>query len=166
MGAPAAALATSTALQATSSFLSGMYAARGADTERQEALYNAQQERYAAIQAYQEGSLNKSMTALAGRRDIASGAAAMSAAGNIGTSAQAAIREGAFNLDKDIAAMDYRYDNEAIQHRNLARAYEYNASIAKRNRNMGIISSFLSPMTDIFGGVVKGYSDGYSFKLK
>lgn len=161
MGAPAVALAASTALQATSSFLSGMYAARGADAERQENLYNKKQERYAATQAYQEGSLNHTMTALAGRRDIASGAAAMSASGNIGTSAQTAIREGAFNLDKDLAAMDYRYANEAIQHRNLARGYQYNAKIAKSNRTQGIISSFLAPAVDIAGGAVTWYGKGY-----
>lgn len=162
MAEPAStAFFTGLALESVSSFMSGMTSSMNADADMHAMRYNAQQERYAATQAYQEGSLNKSMTALAGRQNIASGAAAMSAAGNIGTSAQSAIRQGAFNLDKDLAAMDYRYANEAIQHRNLARNYDYSASVMKGNRNQAFISSFLSPAITMFGGATRAYEKGY-----
>lgn len=148
-------------LQAVSSFMSGQTAVRNYDTEVAENRYNAMQERYAARQAYQEKSLNSSLTALNGRQDIAAGAAAMSAAGNIGTSAQTAVRQSAFNLDKDLAALDYKYANEAIQHKNLARMYDYNAGVAKRNKRDAQISSFLSPLISLTGSAAYGYSKGY-----
>lgn len=145
---------------AASSFMSARNQAIGFDAERQQNMYNATQSRYAAEQAYQESSLNASMTALQGRRDIASGAAAMSAAGNIGTSAQTAVREGAFNLDKDLAALRWKYTNEATQHKNQAKIYDYNASIARRNRNNAVISSFLSPVASLGNSVVTAYGMG------
>lgn len=121
---------------------------------------NAQQERYAAEMAYQEGSLNASMARLQGRENISAGAAAMSAMGNVGTSAQSAIREGAFNLDKDLAAIRYKYYNEAIQHKNQAKIYEYNAKVAERNAEDARLSGFLNMVSTIGGGALTGYKLG------
>lgn len=121
---------------------------------------NAQQERYAAEMAYQEGSLNASMARLQGRENISSGVAAMSAMGNVGTSAQSAIREGAFNLDKDLAAIRYKYYNEAIQHKNQAKVYEYNAEVAERNAEDARLSGFLNMVSTIGGGALTGYKLG------
>ena len=123
--------------------------------------FNAQQERWAAEQAYQEGSLNASMTRLQGRENIAAGTAAMSAMGNVGTSAQAAIREGAFNLDKDLSAIRYKYYSEATQHKNLAAMYEYNAKVAEKNAKDAKISGFLGGVSSLVGGVAKGYGLGF-----
>lgn len=121
---------------------------------------NAQQERYAAEMAYQEGSLNASMARLQGRENISSGVAAMSAMGNVGTSAQSAIREGAFNLDKDLAAIRYKYYNEAIQHKNQAKVYEYNAEVSERNAKDAKISGFLNAVTSVGQSVLGGYKLG------
>lgn len=123
--------------------------------------FNAQQERLAAEQAYQEGSLNASMTRLQGRENIAAGTAAMSAMGNVGTSAQAAIREGAFNLDKDLSAIRYKYYSEATQHKNLAAMYEYNAKVAEKNAKDAKISGFLGGVSALMGGAIKGYDLGF-----
>lgn len=123
--------------------------------------FNAQQERWAAEQAYQEGSLNASMTRLQGRENIAAGTAAMSAMGNVGTSAQAAIREGAFNLDKDLSAIRYKYYSEATQHKNQAAMYEYNAKVAEKNAKDAKISGFLGGVSSLLGGATKGYGLGY-----
>lgn len=121
---------------------------------------NAQQEKYAAEMAYTEGSLNASMTRLQGRENIAAGTAAMSAMGNVGTSAQAAIREGAFNLDKDLAAIRYKYYNEAIQHKNQAKVYEHNAKIADKNAKDAKISGFLGALKSIGNSALEGYTLG------
>ena len=122
---------------------------------------NAQQERYAAEMAYTEGSLNASMARLQGRENIASGAATMSALGNVGTSAQAAIRKGAFNLDKDLAAIRYRYYNEATQHKNQAKIYEENARILEKNADDAKISGFLGVVSSIAEGAITGYKLGF-----
>lgn len=159
MSAPMVLLAAG-GMQMASSFMSAMNAEQGYDIQVQENKYNAQQSRYAATQAFQEGSLNSSMAALSGRRDIASGAAAMSAAGNIGTSAQSAIREGAFNLDKDLGALRWRYGNEAIQHLNRAKIYDFNANVARMNRDNARISMFLAPATAAANMAVTGYGYG------
>lgn len=121
---------------------------------------NAQQERYAAEMAYAEGSLNSSMVRLQGRENIAAGTAVMSAMGNVGTSAQAAIREGAFNLDKDLAAIRYKYYNEAIQHKNQAVIYEHNAKILDKNAEDAQLSGFLGMVSSITGGALTGYKLG------
>lgn len=121
---------------------------------------NAKAEEYAAEMAYQEGSLSESMTRLQGRENISSGVAAMSAFGNIGTSAQSAIREGAFNLDKDLAAIRYKYYNEAIQHKNQAKIYRYNADTLKENAKDAKLSGFLGVATAIGSGALTGYRLG------
>lgn len=121
---------------------------------------NAQQERYAAEMAYQEGSLNSSMAFLKGVESISEGAATMSAHGNVGTSAQAAIREGAFNLDKDLAAIRYKYYNEANQHKNQAAIYEYNANVMEKNAKDAKISGFLGAISSIGSSAAKAYDWG------
>lgn len=159
MSAPQMALLAG-GMNMASSFMSALNTEQGYDIQVQENKYNAQQSRYAATQAFQESSLNSTMTALAGRRDIASGAAALSAAGNIGTSAQTAIREGAFNLDKDLAALRWRYGNEAIQHLNTAKMYDFNADVARMNRKNAKISMFLAPANAAANSLVSAYGYG------
>lgn len=134
--------------------------ARNYKSDAEALRINAQQERYAAEMAYQEGSLNTSMARLQGRENISAGVAAMSAMGNVGTSAQSAIREGAFNLDKDLAAIRYKYYNEAIQHKNQAKVYERNAEIAERNAEDARLSGFLNMVSSIGGGALTGYKLG------
>lgn len=122
--------------------------------------FNAEQERTAARQAYQEGSLASSMQRLTGRENIASGVAAMSASGNVGTSAQSAIREGAFNLDKDLAAIRYKYYSEASGHKKQAEIYDYNAKVAEKNAKDAKLSGFLGAVTSVAGNALSAYSLG------
>lgn len=152
MGWPAALAATAGVLRATGDVVSGFYDAQGIDAQVKESKYNAQQSRYAAAQAYQEGSLAVSQKTAEGRQNIASGEAAMSAAGNIGTSAQSALMHGYFNLSKDVSAIDYKYSNEAIQHKSRAAMYEYNADIYEINRKNRVISSWLGATTSLTAG--------------
>lgn len=134
--------------------------ARNYRSEADALRINAQQERYAAEMAYAEGSLNASMTRMQGRENIAAGTAAMAAMGNVGTSAQSAIREGAFNLDKDLAAIRYKYYNEATIHKTQARIYEHNAKIAEKNAKDAKISGFLGAASNVGSNILNAYSLG------
>ena len=134
--------------------------ARNYRSEADALRINAQQERYAAEMAYAEGSLNASMTRMQGRENIAAGTAVMAAMGNVGTSAQSAIREGAFNLDKDLAAIRYKYYNEATIHKTQARIYEHNAKIVEKNAKDAKISGFLGAASNIGSNILNAYSLG------
>lgn len=153
MGLPTALVLTAGAIKATSEAVSGMYDAQAMDAQTQEYKINAQQSRYAAEQAYQEGAMAVNQTTDAARKEIASGVAGMSASGNIGTSAQAALMQGYFNLGKDVSAINYKYGNEARQHKNKAAMLEYNAEISEINRKNRITSSWLKAGTEIVKSV-------------
>lgn len=149
MGLPTALVLAAGALKATGEVVSGMYDAQALDTERQQNKINAQQSRYAAEQAYQEGAMSVNQATLSARQEIGTGKATMSASGNIGTSAQAAIVQSYMNLGKDISAINYKYGNEAIQHKNKAAMLEYNAKMSEINRKNRITSSWLKAGTEI-----------------
>ena len=149
MGLPAGLILAAGALRATSDIMSGISDAKALDAERQQNEINAQQSRYAAQQAYQEGAMAVNQTTDAARKEIASGVAGMSASGNIGTSAQAALIQGYFNLGKDVSAINYKYGNEATQHLNKARTFDYNANIIESNRKNRILSSWINAGSSI-----------------
>ena len=160
MAAEAAIMAGATIVDSIASLDKASTNASNYKSQAQAYRINAQQERYAAEMAYTEGSLNASMARLQGRENIAAGTAAMSAMGNVGTSTQSAIREGAFNLDKDLAAIRYKYYNEAIQHKNQAKVYEYNAKIAEKNAKDAKISGFLDMLSAVGGNAIKAFDLG------
>lgn len=149
MGLPAGLILAAGALRATSDIISGISDAKALDAERQQNKINAQQSRYAVQQAYQEGAMAVNQTTDAARKEIASGVAGMSASGNVGTSAQAALMQGYFNLGKDVSAINYKYGNEATQHLNKARTFDYNANVIESNRKNRILSSWINAGSSI-----------------
>lgn len=114
---------------------------------------NAAQELEAQKQAFQEESLNSTQHYRAVRHEMASGQNLMSGAGNIGTSAESALRGGYFNLSEDLSALRYRYGAEAAGHKTAALNYTYNAGVAKKNRRIGVLASGIN--------TVSAASEGY-----
>lgn len=114
---------------------------------------NMAQELEAEEQARQEESLNSTQHYRAVRHEMASGQNLMSGGGNIGTSAESALRGGYFNLSEDISAMRYRYGAEAAGHKTAALNYKYNAGVAKKNRRIGVLASGIN--------VASAASEGY-----
>lgn len=117
---------------------------------------NAAQELEAQKQAFQEESLNSTQHYRAVRQEIAAGQNLMSAAGNIGTSAESASRGGYFNLAEDLSALRYKYGAEAAGHKTAALNYKYNAKTARSNRRVGVLASGIN----VAGSAAKGYA-GY-----
>lgn len=131
---------------------------RAGKVEEAQNKINAAQELEAQKQAYQEESLNSTQRYRAARQEIASSQNMMSAMGNIGTSAESALRGGYFNLSEDISALRYKYGAEAVGHGTAALNYKYNAGIAKKNRKTGVLASSINTV----GAAAKGYS-GYKW---
>lgn len=113
---------------------------QGKVAEAQEKI-NAAQELEAEKQAYQEESLNSTQRYRAARHEIASGQNLMAGSGNVGASAESALRGGYFNLSEDLSALRYRYGAEAAGHKTAALNYTYNARATKKNRKMGVLAS-------------------------
>ena len=124
-------------VQGVQNYQQGKFAEAEANINREQALQSQKQ-------AYQESSLNRTQAYRAGRHDLARGANLMAAMGNIGTSAESAYREGAFNLAEDLSAMKYRYDAEAAKYGTQANMYAQHAGMARRNRRLGLLASSLN----------------------
>lgn len=103
--------------------------------------FNKAQELEAREQAFQEESLNSTQHYRAVRHEIAAGQNLMVGLGNVGTSAESALRGGYFNLSEDLSALRYKYDAEAVGHLNAANNYGFNAKVAKKNRRVGVLAS-------------------------
>ena len=142
MGLPQTAL-VSGGMSVASNIMQGMTNAQNEDAQKQENLYNAKQERFAVTQSFQEGAMTANQIADRATKDIALGYNKMSAGGNVGSSAQSAVIQSGFNLDKDLSAINYKYSNEAIQHENKAKAFDYSAKIAKKNRLSAMVGSYI-----------------------
>jgi cellobiose-specific phosphotransferase system component IIA len=130
-----------------------------------EAKINRAQALQSQKQAYQEESLNVTQRYRAGRHDLATGANMMSASGNIGTSAQSALYEGAFNLSEDLSALKYKYDAEAAKYGTQANMYKQHAKMADYNRRMGILASSIkgvgnTSMAVLAAGKTMGWGAG------
>ena len=123
-----------------------------------EAKINAAQAAQAQKQAYQESSLNASQTYRAGRHDIAAAANMMSGMGNVGTSAQTSLFEGAFNLSEDLSALKYKYDAQAANYETQGNMYRANAKMADYNRKMGILAASIKTTGAVAAGVY-GYGN-------
>lgn len=160
MSSATAYVVGSMVLGAAGNMLKGESDAAQQDAARAEALYNAQQLEYAAQQAYWERSTTVSQQIDKGLKDIASGRAAMSAAGNIGPSAQSQVIGSAMNLDQDLSAIYYRYTNEAIQKKNAAAIQRYNAGVYGRNRTNALIGGLLGAGNSIANTGLNAYKMG------
>lgn len=131
---------------------------RAEDAARQEAEYNAQQLEYDAAIALAERSTAINQQLARGRADIATGQEAMSSAGNVGSSAQSQVFGSAMNLEKDLAAISYKYTNESIQKKNAAAIQRYNAKIHKRGRTNALIGGLIGTAAGTVGSVLTGLS--------
>lgn len=119
--------------------------------------FNKAQELEAREQAFQEESLNSTQHYRAVRHEIAAGQNMMIGLGNVGTSAESALRGGYFNLSEDLSALRYKYGAEAAGHLNAANNYEFNAKVAKRNRKVGVLASGIN----VVGKAASGYEGMY-----
>ena len=144
---------TAAAMSATGAVIEGINAEAQGNFAKQEAKINKELSLQAQKQAYQEESLNATQRYRAGRHDLAEGTNMMSAMGNIGTSAQSALFEGAFNLSEDLSALRYKYDAEAAKHGTQANMYGKNAEMADYNRKMGVLASSIKTTGAIASGV-------------
>lgn len=108
-----------------------------------EAEYNAKQLRYDALMARYEKAQAFNQQMAKGRQNIATGFGSMAARGNYGTSAQAQIFGSALNLMKDLSAIQYKYDNDAIQRENAARILEYNAKQHEKSKASAILGGLI-----------------------
>lgn len=125
-----------------------------------ESKINMAQELEAQKQSQQEKALNSTQHYRAARHEIAAGLNLLGAAGNIGTSAESALRGSYFNLSEDLSALKYKYDAEAAAHGTAALNYKYNAKMAKKNRRMGVLASSLNITSAGARGVSGVYSAG------
>lgn len=123
--------------------------------------FNYKQELQAQKQAFQEESLNSSQHYRAVRHEIAAGQNMMAGLGNLGTSAESALRGAHFNLSEDLSALRYRYGAEAAGHATAALNYKYNAKVAKRNRRVGVLASSINTIGTAAKGVSSLYTGGY-----
>ena len=121
---------------------------------------NMEQELEAEKQAHQEESLNSTQHYRAIRHEIAAGQNLMSGGGNIGTSAESALRGGYFNLSEDLSALRYRYGAEAAGHKTAALNYRHNAHIAKNNRKTGVLASGINTTAAAASGATGVYKSG------
>lgn len=159
MADPVTTLAT---ISAGTSFVSGLTSTfanmRAEDAARQEAEYNAEQLENDAAMALAERSTAINQQLARGRADIATGQEAMSSAGNVGSSAQSQVFGSSMNLEKDLAAISYKYTNEAIQKKNAAAIQRYNAKIHKHGRTNALIGGLIGTAAGTTGSVLTGLS--------
>lgn len=127
--------------------------------------FNKAQELEAREQAFQEESLNSTQHYRAVRHEIAAGQNMMVGLGNVGTSAESALRGGYFNLSEDLSALRYKYDREAVGHLNAANNYNYNKKIAIHNRRSGVLASSINVASAAAKGV-SGMSDAGWFNAE
>lgn len=132
---------------------------QGKVAEAQNKINQAQAEE-AQKQAFQEESLNSTQHYRAVRHEIAAGQNMMSGGGNIGTSAESALRGGYFNLSEDLSALRYRYGAEAAGHKTSALNYKYNAKQEKKNRKVGVLASGINVTSAAARGVTGAYDAG------
>lgn len=159
MSSVAAGMAIASAVAAVASAtVAGVQSYNAAKTQQAQNEFNAAQELEAEKQAHQEESLNASQRYRAIRHEMATGQNILAGSGNIGTSAESALRGGYFNMSEDLSALRYRYQSEALGHKTAALNYKYNANVAKHNKNMGVLASSIK----VTGAATKGMTDLYA----
>lgn len=161
---------TAVAAAAAGAIVEGVQADQQGKFAAAEAQINRAQALQSQKQAYQEESLNTTQRYRAGRHDLATGANMMSAMGNIGTSAQTSLFEGAFNLSEDLSALKYKYDAEAAKYGTQAKMYKQHAKMAEYNRKMGILAASIKGVGSVaaatlMAGNTLGWGAGASSTL-
>lgn len=136
-----------------SAVVSGVSNYQAGKVQEAQNKFNEQQELQAQKQAFQEESLNSTQHYRAVRQEMAAGQNMMAGMGNLGTSAESALRGGYFNLSEDLSALRYRYGAEAAGHATAALNYKYNAKVAKRNRKVGVLASSINTTSAVASGV-------------
>lgn len=155
MGATTMMIAAATAAIASTagSIAQGVQNYQEGKFNEAEANINREQALQSQKQAYQEESLNRTQRYRAGRHDLATGANTLAGMGFIGTSAESAYREGAFNLAEDLSALKYKYDAEAAKYGTQAKMYGQHARMARHNRRMGVLASSINTVGTAAKGV-------------
>ena len=121
---------------------------------------NAQIAESDAAAARMEYAQNASVYRSNARRQTASAEAAMTAAGNIGGSAEATALDSVYNLSKDLSALKYNYDSKAVSALNQAENYRYNAKVARMNKTSAIIGGSLNTVASVGQSLTSSYSAG------
>jgi len=142
----------SAAMAVAGAATAGVSAYQQAKTQEQEYKYNKEVEENSEKQAHQEESLNATQHYRKVRHEIAVGQNLMAGYGNIGTTAEAALRGAYFNLSEDLSALRYRYGAEAQGHANAAKNYKYNAKVTNLNKRVGVLSSSIKVASAAAGG--------------
>ena len=129
--------------------------------------YNAQVAEMDAQRTRGESAMNRGLLRANARRQIASAENQMGAFGMVGTSSDDAVVDAYFNLNSDLAAMKYQYDNTAIKYLNEAQNYRYNAKVARKNAKGALLGGMLN-IASAAAGAYKGYSEaggkyGYNY---
>lgn len=148
-----------------SAVVTGVQAHQAGKVQEAQARFNRDQELEAEKQAHQEESLNATQHYRAVRHEMAAGQNMMIGLGNVGTSAESALRGGYFNLSEDLSALRYKYDREAVSHLNAANNYNYNKKIAIHNRRSGVLASSINVASAAAKGV-SGMSDAGWFNAE
>lgn len=157
----AATTAIVTAVAATGAAVmdtvSNVQAQRAAEKQ---ADVNAKISESEAAAARMEYAQNASIYRSNARRQTASAEAGMTAAGNIGGSAEAVALDSVYNLSKDLSALKYNYDSKAVSALNQAENYKYNAKVARMNRTSALIGGSLNTVATAGKSVAQMYDWG------
>jgi hypothetical protein len=113
-----------------------------------------------AAAARMEYAQNASIYRSNARRQTASAEAGMTAAGNIGSSAEATALDSVYNLSKDLSALRYNHDSRAVSALNQAENYRYNAEVARMNKTSAIIGGSLNTVAAAGQSLTSAYSAG------
>ena len=137
--------------------VSNVQAQRAAEKQ---ANANAKISESEAAAARMEYAQNASIYRSNARRQTASAEAGMTAAGNIGGSAEAVALDSVYNLSKDLSALKYNYDSKAVNALNQAENYKYNAKVARMNKTSALIGGSLNTVAAAGSAVTSAYGAG------
>jgi len=100
-----------------------------------------------------EEAMNETLKRLNAYSEIGAGRNMMSSAGNIGTSADAAVINAYMNLAGDLSAMSFNYENKRVDLQTERNNYLYQAMIANAQKKSALQAGILSTM----GTAIQGY---------
>jgi hypothetical protein len=113
-----------------------------------------------ATAARMEYAQNASVYRSQARQQTASAEAGMTAAGNMGGSADALAASSFLNLGKDLSALRYNYDSKAVSALNAAENYRVNAKVARMNKTSALIGGSLNTVAAGANSLTNSYSMG------
>jgi hypothetical protein len=138
------ALLISAGISILGSLFKGASDSKNLEAQARAAEYNARVEREGKRQSNIANSLNQDLTAQQGTKAIESVRNTMSANGNVGSSANAAISAAYGNLDTDLALIDYQYKAEAYNHEMAARGYEQQANAYRAGKSTAMTATMIN----------------------